>query len=277
MTREEIKIQSVKHEIKNDDVLYIRISAFNEDIDESIKKAVQEAQKKLKNKLTGIVIDVRNNPGGLLDQAVKVSDLFLEQGEIVSTRSRNEEDTVKFSATPGDIANNLPIVLMINEGSASAAEILAGALQDHHRAVVLGEKSFGKGSVQTVIPLRNNAAMRITTARYYTPSGRSIQAKGIEPDIVVKLAKIEEIDNSDWTISEADLKGALKNEQSKGKAKDKKDNDKKSEDKKDEVKDYQLIRALDLVKALYLYGQNDNQHFVKPEAEAETKPGKSKK
>ena len=274
LKREEIKIQSVKHEIKNDDVLYIRISAFNEDIDESIKKAVQEAQKKLKNKLTGIVIDVRNNPGGLLDQAVKVSDLFLEQGEIVSTRSRNEEDTVKFSATPGDIADNLPIVLMINEGSASAAEILAGALQDHHRAVVLGEKSFGKGSVQTVIPLRNNAAMRITTARYYTPSGRSIQAKGIEPDVVVKLAKIEEIDNSDWTISEADLKGALKNEQAGDKSEGKKADNKKSDKEKDDTKDYQLVRALDLVKALYLYGQNDNKHFVKQEEET---PKKSEK
>lgn len=262
LVRDEIKIQSVKHEIKNEDILYIRISAFNEDIDENIKKAVKEAQGKLKNKLTGIVIDVRNNPGGLLDQAVKVSDLFLEQGEIVSTRSRNEEDTVKFSATPGDIADNLPIVLMINEGSASAAEILAGALQDHHRAVILGEKSFGKGSVQTVIPLRNNAAMRVTTARYYTPSGRSIQAKGIEPDIKVKLAKIEEIDKSDWTISEADLKGALKNEQNNDKTDVKKQNKNKKTEITSEDNDYQLVRALDLVKALYLYGQNDNQHFI---------------
>ena len=212
-----------------------------------------------------------------MDQAVKVSDLFLEQGEIVSTRSRNEEDNVKFSATPGDIAENLPIVLMINEGSASAAEILAGALQDHHRAVVLGEKSFGKGSVQTVIPLRNNAAMRITTARYYTPSGRSIQAKGIEPDVVVKLAKIEEIDNSDWAISEADLKGALKNEQAGSKSKDKKGTNKKSDNKEEEVKDYQLIRALDLVKALYLYGQNDNKHFVKSKEEEKEEPEKSEK
>lgn len=264
LKREEIKVQSVKHEIKNDDVLYIRISAFNEDIDENISKAVKDTQSKLKGKLTGIVIDVRNNPGGLLDQAVKVSDLFLEQGEIVSTRSRNEEDTVKYSATPGDIANNLPIVIMINEGSASAAEILAGAMQDHHRAIILGEKSFGKGSVQTVIPLRNNGAMRITTARYYTPSGRSIQAKGIEPDVEVKLAKIEEIDNSDWTISEADLKGALKNEQGNDKTK-KKANDSPKDNNTKEFKDYQLIRALDLVKSLYLYGQNDNKHFVKKE------------
>ena len=262
LKRDEIKIQSVKSEIKNDDVLYIRISGFNEDIDEAIKKAVEDASKKLKNKMVGLVIDVRNNPGGLLDQAVKVSDLFLEQGEIVSTRSRNEEDTVKFSATAGDIAKNLPIVVMINEGSASAAEILAGALQDHHRAVILGEKSFGKGSVQTVIPLRNSAAMRITTARYYTPSGRSIQAKGIEPDIRVKQAKIEEIESYDLNINEASLKGALKNEQADKNSTSKKD--KKEEEK--EIKDYQLVRALDMVKALYLFGQNDNKNVISKEA-----------
>jgi len=268
LKRDEIKIQSVKSEIKNDDILYIRISSFNEDIDEDITKAVKDAQKQLKNKLAGLVIDVRNNPGGLLDQAVKVSDLFLERGEIVSTRSRNDEDTIKFSATPGDIANNLPIVVMINEGSASASEILSGALQDHHRAVILGEKSFGKGSVQTVIPLRNNAAMRITTARYYTPSGRSIQAKGIEPDLVVKQAKLEEFDNDDYNFSEANLKGALKNEQLNENDK-KKTTAKKGDKKDDEVKDYQLVRALDLVKALYLYGQNDNNLVVKERATQE--------
>lgn len=262
LTRDEIKIQSVKSELKNEDILYIRISGFNEDIDEDIRKAVTDAQKKLKNKLAGLVIDVRNNPGGLLDQAVKVSDLFLEQGEIVSTRSRNEEDTIKYSATRGDIAKDLPIVVMINEGSASAAEILSGALQDHHRAVILGEKSFGKGSVQTVIPLRNNGAMRITTARYYTPSGRSIQAKGIEPDVVVKQAKIEELEKYGLNISEANLKGALKNEQ----AADKK-NAEEDKKKDKEIKDYQLIRALDMVKALYLYGQNDNKNIINNKVE----------
>ena len=254
LKRDEIKVKSVKNEIKNDDILYVRISAFNEDIDKDIIKAFNDADKKLKNKLSGLVIDVRNNPGGLLDQAVKVSDLFLEQGEIVSTRSRNEEDTIKYSATAGDIAHGLPIVVMINEGSASASEIMAGALQDHHRAIILGQKSFGKGSVQTVIPLRNKGAMRITTARYYTPSGRSIQAKGIEPDVDVKQAKLEEIKSYGLNLSEADLKGALKNEQ----ITDKKDANAKKEGEEDDSKDYQLIRALDLVKALYLYGQNDS-------------------
>lgn len=254
LKRDEIKVKSVKNEIKNDDILYVRISAFNEDIDKDIIKAFNDADKKLKNKLSGLVIDVRNNPGGLLDQAVKVSDLFLEQGEIVSTRSRNEEDTIKYSATAGDIAHGLPIVVMINEGSASASEIMAGALQDHHRAIILGQKSFGKGSVQTVIPLRNKGAMRITTARYYTPSGRSIQAKGIEPDVDVKQAKLEEIKSYGLNLSEADLKGALKNEQ----ITDKKDANAKKEGEEDDLKDYQLIRALDLVKALYLYGKNDS-------------------
>ncbi|MBR6356352.1 MAG: S41 family peptidase [Alphaproteobacteria bacterium] len=270
LTRDEIKIQSVKHEIKNNDILYIRISSFSDDVDVDIKKAFEAAQKELKGKLAGIVIDVRNNPGGLLDQAVKVSDLFLEQGEIVSTRSRNEEDTVKYSATAGDIAENLPIVVMINEGSASASEIVSGALQDHHRAVILGVKSFGKGSVQTVIPLRNDAAMRITTARYYTPSGRSIQAQGIEPDVVVKQAKLEEIDKSSWRVSEADLKGALKNEQIKDSDKNKKESDKEKDAKKKDKNDYQLVRALDLVKALYIYGQNDNLAAKPAEEKADT-------
>lgn len=250
LKREEIKIRSVKTEIKNDDILYIRISSFAEENDKEIAKAVEDAQKKLKDKFMGIVIDVRNNPGGLLDQAVAVSDLFLDKGEIVSTRSRNEEDTVKYTAEPGDIAQGLPIVVIINEGSASASEILAGALQDHRRAVVIGQKSFGKGSVQTVIPLGTYGAMRITTARYYTPSGRSIQAKGIEPDIIVKPAKVELLESYGLNITEADLQGALKNEEDEtGKKADKN----KENDNAEKISDYQLIRALDLVKALKLY------------------------
>lgn len=252
ITRQEIKIQSVKSEIKEDSISYIRISSFTEDIDKTITDAINKAKKQLKNKLLGIVIDVRNNPGGLLDQAVAVSDLFLEQGEIVSTRSRNEADTVKFMANEGDIAQGLPIVVMINEGSASASEILSGALQDHHRAIILGEKSFGKGSVQTVIPLRDYGAMRITTARYYTPSGRSIQAKGIEPDIEVKPAKIEELESYALNISEADLNNALKNDSEEGNKPNK-----KKEKNKEDLADYQLVRALDLVKALALYSKSE--------------------
>lgn len=249
--RQEIKIQSVKNEIKDDSICYIRISSFSEDIDKAITDAINKAKKQLKNKFLGIVIDVRNNPGGLLDQAVEVSDLFLEKGEIVSTRSRNESDTVKFMATEGDIAKGLPIVVMINEGSASASEILAGALQDHHRAIILGEKSFGKGSVQTVIPLREFGAMRITTARYYTPSGRSIQAKGIEPDIEVRPAKVEELESYALNISEAELNNALKNDNE-----DSANTENKKSKSKEDLEDYQLVRALDLVKALALYSKS---------------------
>ena len=251
--REEIKIQSVKSSIKGDDVLYIRITSFSEDVDSNITKAVKEAKKKYKD-LKGIVIDVRNNPGGLLDQAVNVSDLFLEKGEIVSTRSRNEEDTVKYTAKPGDITDGMPIVVLVNDGSASASEIVAGALQDHKRAIILGEKTFGKGSVQTIIPLNNNGAMRLTTARYYTPSGRSIQLKGIVPDVIVKPSKVEEIE-SPFELSEGEYQNALKND-----SEDKKDAKKLAADKKEKeelAKDYQLSRALDLVRALGLYQQGE--------------------
>jgi carboxyl-terminal processing protease len=246
IVREEIKIQSVKSDIKAGDVIYIRISSFTEGTDDAIIKVVKNAQKKLGKKLKGAVIDVRNNPGGLLDQSVAISDLFLDKGEIVSTRSRVKEDTVRYSATKGDILSDLPIVVLINDGSASASEIVAGALQDHKRAIVIGEKSFGKGSVQTVMPLGEYGAMRITTARYYTPSGRSIQAKGIVPDIIVKKSKIEKVEKI-FERSEADLKNALKNE-----SKDKKKK-KASNDNDDIYKDYQLGRAIDLVKALSIY------------------------
>ncbi len=250
--REEIKIQSVKTSIKGDDVLYVRITSFSEDVDTAISKAVKDAEKKYKDKLKGIVIDVRNNPGGLLDQAVNVSDLFLDKGEIVSTRSRNEEDTVKYTAKPGDIAKGLPIVVLVNDGSASASEIVAGALQDHKRAVILGEKTFGKGSVQTVIPLDNHGAMRLTTARYYTPSGRSIQVNGIVPDIIVKPSKVEEIENN-FELSEGEYKNALKND-SEDKNAAKKLEAAKAE-KEELAKDYQLSQALDLVRALGIYKQ----------------------
>lgn len=247
LKREEIKIQSVKSGVKGKDVAYIRITSFSEDTDKMIEKAFNKAQKELKGDLKGIVIDVRNNPGGLLDQAVNVSDLFLDKGEIVSTRSKNPEDTVKYNAKPGDIAKGLPIVVLVNDGSASASEILAGALQDHQRAVILGEKTFGKGSVQTVIPLGKYGAMRLTTARYYTPSGRSIQATGIVPDVEVKPAKVEEIDKG-VNFSEAEFGNALKNDAAIAKKED------KQTAVDDELKkDYQLARAVDLVKALSIY------------------------
>lgn len=248
MKREEIKTQSVKTDIKDDDVFYIRIGSFSEDVDKDVSKAFEKAQKNRKEPLKGIVLDVRNNPGGLLDQAVGVTSLFLEHGEIVSTRARNEEDTLRYSAKGKDITNGLPIVVIINNGSASASEIVAGALQDHKRAVIIGEKSFGKGSVQTVIPLGQQNAMRLTTAKYYTPSGRSIQATGIEPDIVVHLAKVEEFTN-DYGFSEAEYTNALENETVENTDKNKKD---KKEDT-DWRKDYQLSRAVDLVKALSVY------------------------
>lgn len=253
ITREEIKIRSVKSELKSGDVAYIRISSFTEDTDQTIEKSLKKLQKESKNKLKGVVLDVRNNPGGLLDQAVNVSDLFLDKGEIVSTRSRNPEDTVKYTAKSGDIAKGLPIVVLINDGSASASEIVAGALQDHKRAIILGEKSFGKGSVQTVVPLGNHGAMRLTTARYYTPSGRSIQAKGIEPDVEVHPAKVEIIENV-FERSEAEFGNALKNDTD---TKTSKETNKSAQNDKDLANDYQLSRAVDLVKALAIYENQD--------------------
>jgi carboxyl-terminal processing protease len=215
------------------------------------------------------VVDLRNNPGGLLDQAVAVSDAFLERGEIVSTRARKPEESRRYNATPGDIANGLPIVVLINEGSASASEIVAGALKDHKRGVVLGMKSFGKGSVQTVIPIESHGAIRLTTARYYTPSGVSIQAKGIVPDIVVEQGKLETVKSS-INFSEASLNGHLNNDQGEeedatapvkeekksffNRDKEKDSKDSKDAVKKDETKDdYQLSRALDLIRALSIY------------------------
>ena len=251
LKREEVKIQSVKTEILDGDIAYIRITSFSGDTDKNVENAVRKAKKKLKEKLKGVVIDVRNNPGGLLDQAVNVSDLFLNQGEIVSTCSRNEADTVRYSAQEGDIAENLPIVVLINDGSASASEILAGALQDHKRAIILGEKSFGKGSVQTVVPLGKYGAMRLTTARYYTPSGRSIQATGIVPDVEVHPAKVEEIQDG-FGLSEAEYRNALKNENAE--EQNQKQKDKEGSD--DWKKDYQLARAVDLAKALAIYTQS---------------------
>ena len=211
VTRAVIKIESVRSHLEANDIGYIRITTFNEQTDSGLQKAMTKLKEQApNNKLKGVVLDLRNNPGGLLDQAVAVSDAFLDKGEIVSTRGKRADETQRFNARAGDIAQGLPVVVLINGGSASASEIVAGALQDHHRAVLLGTKSFGKGSVQTIIPLPGHGAMRLTTARYYTPSGRSIQAKGIEPDIEVQQAKVEVIDEGQRR-READLRGALRN------------------------------------------------------------------
>jgi carboxyl-terminal processing protease len=211
LTRAIVKIESVKSRLAGNDIGYIRISSFNEQADSGVREAMKSLKQQAGDHLKGIVLDLRNNPGGLLDQAVAVANDFLDKGEIVSTRGRRPEDAARYDAKPGgDLTGGLPMVVLINGGSASASEIVAGALQDHHRAVLLGTRSFGKGSVQTIIRLPGHGAMRLTTARYYTPSGRSIQAEGIEPDIVVEPAKIEKIDTGK-TLHEADLPGALKN------------------------------------------------------------------
>jgi carboxyl-terminal processing protease len=190
MQREVIHIQVVRQHLEPDNIGYVRLTSFNEQTDAGLKKALSQLQQESGNKLRAIILDLRNNPGGLLDQAVAVSDDFIDQGEIVSTRARHPEDSQRWNAK-GDEITDLPLVVLINGGSASASEIVAGALQDHHRAIVLGTRSFGKGSVQTVIPLPGNGAMRLTTARYYTPSGRSIQGLGITPDVQVDAGRDE--------------------------------------------------------------------------------------
>jgi carboxyl-terminal processing protease len=241
---------------------YLRITSFNEQADKGSIKALAKFKKEAGDDLQGLVLDLRNNPGGLLDQSVKISDLFLDKGEIVSTRSRRPEDTQRFNAHSGDLMNGLPIVVLINGGSASASEIVAGALQDHGRAILLGTKTFGKGSVQTIVPLSGHGAMRLTTARYYTPSGRSIQAVGIEPDIAVEQAKIESV-TPQQTRRESDLKGALKNENGGSKKKDDESVYKKSKEK---PQDYQLSRALDLLRGLSLFNKMPAPKNQKAEA-----------
>ena len=245
IVRDRIKIQSVRHRIEGN-VGYVRITSFNEQTDTGLAKAVKAIQDELGNKLIGYVIDLRNNPGGLLDQAVAVSNAFLTRGEVVSTRGRREESAQRFNATKGDITDGLPLVVLINGGSASASEIVAGALQDHRRAILMGTKTFGKGSVQTIIPLGRDGAMKLTTQRYYTPSGRSIQATGIDPDIEVEQAKLEKVDNGRQRF-ERDLRGSLENENGNG------DEKAAEEGEEEKPQDYQLTRALGLLQGLAIY------------------------
>jgi carboxyl-terminal processing protease len=212
ITRDIIRVRSVRSHVEGDNVGYIRLTQFSEQTTDGLKKAIADIKAKVSNdKLKGYILDLRNNPGGLLDQAISVSDAFLQKGEIVSTRGRNAEETQRFNARAGDLTGGKPLIVLVNGGSASASEIVAGALQDHKRATVVGTRSFGKGSVQTIIPLGSgNGALRLTTARYFTPSGRSIQAKGITPDIQVLQDVPEDLKAKTDTKGEASLRGHLK-------------------------------------------------------------------
>ncbi len=246
ITRDVITVKSVRSRLE-DDVGYLRITAFNEQTSPGLEQAVNRLSQQAAGTLKGYVLDLRNNPGGLLDQAIAVSDAFLNAGEIVSTRGRHPDDAQRYNAREGDLAGGLPIIVLINGGSASASEIVAGALQDHGRAIIMGTRSFGKGSVQTIIPLSGSGAMRLTTSRYYTPSGRSIQATGIEPDIEVEQARLEPLD-SVVSRREEDLRGALSNEKS-----EEGDSTQDSAADEEEIEDYQLSRAIDLLQGLSLF------------------------
>ncbi|GAB1478996.1 S41 family peptidase [Paracoccaceae bacterium] len=261
LIRDTIKMVAVRPRLVGNTVV-LRISTFNDQtfpgVQDGIKKMVEEAGGI--DKVNGFVIDLRNNPGGLLNQAIQVSDAFLETGEIVSTRGRNPKDSERFNASPGDLAQGKPVVVLINGGSASASEIVSGALQDHRRAIVVGTKSFGKGSVQTLIPMKGEGAMRLTTARYYTPSGRSIQALGVMPDIVVKQplidpsaeAAAEDESAAAAQRSEADLRGVLSNdsmsEDEKKLLEEERARTEEAAKLRDE--DYQLAYAVDILRGL---------------------------
>jgi carboxyl-terminal processing protease len=252
ITRDVIRITSVRSR-REGNIGYLRVTAFNEQTSPGLEKAVKDLREEVGDELAGFVLDLRNNPGGLLDEAIAVSDAFLDQGEIVSTRGRHTDDAQRYNARPGDMADGLPLVVLINGGSASASEIVAGALQDHRRAVVMGTTSFGKGSVQTIIPLSANGAMRLTTARYYTPSGRSIQSVGIEPDIRVEQARLEKVDASPRR-READLPGALDNGGGNGAPTEAPAEDEAEAPAPPSAQqDYQLARALDLLRGLAFF------------------------
>jgi carboxyl-terminal processing protease len=255
MARAIITIAPVRWRPEGGDIGYVRITTFNEQTEASLQEAVKSLQTDLGPTMKGVVLDLRNNPGGLLEQAVAVADAFLDRGEIVSTRGRRSDSIQRFNARRGDAATGLPIVVLINNGSASASEIVAGALQDHHRAIVMGTRSFGKGSVQTIMPLPGHGAMRLTTARYYTPAGTSIQAKGIVPDIEVKQSHVEVLED-DPARREADLRGRLENDQQV-------QQDGAPDGAGGTVElggdeDYQLARALDLLRGVAMFGERSS-------------------
>ena len=250
LKRDVIKMRSVRSDSYGH-VGYIRITNFTEQTTPGLLKAMTDLREEHGKKLIGVVLDLRNNPGGLLSEAISVTDAFLDQGEIVSTRGRNESSASRYFAREGDISNGMPIVVLINSGSASASEIVAGALKDHDRALIMGTRSFGKGSVQSIVPIGRDAAMRITTARYYTPSGVSIQGTGITPDIIVELAIVENID--DGAFREEDLKGSLENQDATELPSDEELADDADNDEEEGIKDYQLARAVDLLNGLKVF------------------------
>jgi carboxyl-terminal processing protease len=260
LTRAVINVASVRSKMLETGLGYVRISSFTVETGNTLDKELAKLKKDAGGELKGLVLDLRNNPGGVLDAAVKVSDAFLQKGGIVSIKGREATASREFGATPGDALDGQPIVVMINGGSASASEIVAGALQDQKRAVVVGSKSFGKGSVQTVMPLQSEAAIKLTTARYYTPNGRSIQGEGIEPDIVIRSLKVskDETENGFEPIAEADLKGSLINDKSSKKdkeaaAKDKEAREKQAKDAEQLAEsDYALYEAVNLLKGLVI-------------------------
>ena len=260
IVRDVIKLTAARLRIEDNNII-IRVTTFNEQTTPNIEKGIKEKIMELGGieNVTGFVIDLRNNPGGLLSEAISVSDMFLHQGEIVSTRGRTTNQAKRYSASKGDLAEEKPIVVLINGGSASASEIVAGALQDHKRAVILGTKSFGKGSVQSVLPLGENGAMRLTTARYYTPAGRSIQALGVVPDIIVEPLPTspsdKELENGSGRVTEADLKGALSNDRLTAEEKKLRDDENETLEKKAKRRkqDYQMSYALDILSGLNIY------------------------
>ena len=254
ITRDIIQVNSVKHRLLDPDYGYVRITQFQSKTGEDLIKAISKLKKESgQDNLNGLILDLRNNPGGVLNAAVSVSDAFLTDGLVVYTEGRVKDSKMEFKATPNDVIKGAPLIVLVNGGSASASEIVAGALQDHKRAIIMGSKTFGKGSVQTILPMQNGAALKLTTARYYTPAGRSIQAEGITPDIPLERVKITKIDASGFeSVKEADLSGHLENNSSQG---DKSaDSDQEKQSLAD--KDYQLYEALNLLKGLHILQRN---------------------
>ncbi len=268
IVRDTIKLTAARVRV-DDDIIILRVTTFNEQTTPNLRDGIEEKINSLGglDNVAGFVIDLRNNPGGLLSEAISVTDMFLEKGEIVSTRGRKLDDGDRYNANPGDISKGKPIVLLINGGSASASEIVAGALQDHKRAIILGTKSFGKGSVQSILPIGKEGAIRLTTARYYTPSGRSIQSLGVAPDILVEQRaplsdeEFEKLRESRRRLTEADLQGALSNDSLTEEDINQMEMDQEKEETtaKKRQEDYQIAYALDLIKGMSIYGfQEDN-------------------